>query len=261
MHDSPLLSELERIARERAWSPDAMARTIGLTRTGWLHLLSGRRLISRATLSRIAVTFGQLPSIRHLVWSFLISELPAREKVALTSDARAAEGEGSASRAVRGAIREYATTFATENLQGRGLFLFGEAALLSDAVRLLALEFAQRRVVVMVLPASRRPTASEARDALAAPLLVIERVEHLSEPMRGLLSRRFEVRKPVAASSTVPRERLADPIAARILRASTRIVSVRRETDPPAIPPPADAPASSGTVSDPSLPTNAQPTQ
>lgn len=75
-------------------------------------------------------------------------------------------------------------------------------------------------------------TASVGRAAMAAALLVVERVEFRTPAMTDLLIRRSDVVKPIVVTSTEDRSTITDPHLARIFVSQLRDLPLTRAPQP-----------------------------
>ena len=191
-------------------------------------------------LSRIAKRFRHERSVRDLVWHYLAVEyeeptagdvLPALphvpERTATT-------------------LRAYLDRFGEESVHGaRGLYLLSaDATLLGVTLRWLQSAFKQHRINAALLRADRPVSASEARFALAAPVLLLERVDFLRDAAADLLRRRADLVRPIVVSSMQPSDRLADAYIRRILTSTTRVIELDA-LPTPSTPPHGPVPAAS----------------
>lgn len=241
MTPSPLLiRELDRIARDRGWSSAKLASFLGVDETLLAHIRAGRKRCSTETLSRIAVRFGDSSVVRNLVWHYLAVEHPEKNAADPIGDRSPLPQVASELPATaRKALRAYVVGFFRAYYEGRGLVVVSAAAkTLGHATSFLVSEFARRGVPVMTLNGSARITSTEGRAALAARLVIVERIERASESCLALLSSRASLTRPFVLTSTVAAP-ISDPHLARIVAARTSEVRV--------LDVPASSPASSAT--------------
>lgn len=124
-------------------------------------------------------------------------------------------------------LTQYAERFAEESVRGgRGLYLIGIDRALSAAAQFVVQLFDSARVSMCRLQANKKPGASVSRHALAAPLLVVERIDFLCEDVASLISRRADLVRPTIVTSTQEPETLTDPYLRRILSSTTRRVAL-----------------------------------
>lgn len=226
---SSLIRELDRLARDHGWSTVELARELGLNRSTLVHARGGRRRLTSDTLAQIAQRFGASPGVRDLVWHYLAVEHPElREADPVSRRERRAEGEAERlAPETRKALRLYVVKFLRAYFEGRGLFLTGDdATALSASVRYLLAECARRDILAVQIAGHRSVTASEGRDALAAGLLLVERVDFASGSVAELLKRRGGLGKPFVVTSAHAPTDVADPFLARVLVSMTRPLRV-----------------------------------
>jgi plasmid maintenance system antidote protein VapI len=224
--NAPLLvREVERVARERAWSRRRLARELGIDATTLSHVRSGRDPISQPLLVQIGVVFGGSETIRNLILHYVLIEAPKRY-------ARRRRGAPSAAFAavpykVRWRIRRWLEQLDTSEKPQRGLFLTGASAtLLTAAARFAVHEAGQLGRVAILVRGNDRIATSHANLAVEASLLVIERAEFASESVTRLIHARSDVLRPMIVTSGCDREELADPQLVRIFRAWTETITV-----------------------------------
>lgn len=232
-----LITELLALAKEWGWSVQDLARELGVHRTTIVHQRSGRHALKTAMLARIARRFRNDRTIRDLVWHYLAVEYEERPAAdALPTPPRVPD-------TVASSLRAYLAGFSDVSVHGgRGLYLVGsDATLLSATLRWLQAAFKQQRIETCLLRADRPVSPSEARAALAAPVLLLERVDFLRESATDVLRRRADLVRPVIVSSMQPPATIADPYARRILTSTTRLLEVA-SFDPAPIPTPPHGP-------------------
>lgn len=235
-----LISELLALADAWGWNVEDLARELRVHRTTLLHQRAGRHALQTAMLSRIAKRFRNERIVRDLVWHYLAVEYEERtEGDALPELPRVPERTATM-------LRAYLDRFSEESVHGaRGLYLLSaDATLLGVTLRWLQSAFKQRRINAALLRADRPVSASEARFALAAPVLLVERVDFLRDAAADLLRRRADLVRPIVVSSMQPPDVLADAYIRRILTSTTRLIEFG--TPPaPSTPPHGPVPAAS----------------
>lgn len=231
VHRPPrLITELLALAQEWGWSVEDLARELGIHRTTLVHQRSGRHALKTAMLARIARRFKSDRAVRDLVWHYLTVEYEERGQQAQLPAVPRVPNE------VASTLRAYLARFSDESVHGgRGLYVMaGDAAMLSATLRWLQDAFKQHRIESCTLRADRPVAASEARSALAAPILLVERVDFLRDAVADVLRRRADLVRPVVVTSMQPPSAIVDPYVRRILASMTRVV----EISPIPIPPP-----------------------
>jgi len=203
------------------------------------RLRAGTSAPSREVLGAILHAFGENPHVRDLVLHFLEHELAAERAVMLDGTSVAAGRSEDALKPfgtrARAELRAFVAHFLRRSLSsGRGLCITAadDAALRTAATYVRAALDAQGLPPV-VLTAQAPLAASHRASALAAPLVIAERVDFASKPVRAVLRERVAVRKPVLLTSVRPLAEDAD--LAPVLR-TTATLSLSAPA-PPTLPP------------------------
>jgi plasmid maintenance system antidote protein VapI len=219
-----LITELIALAKEWGWSVDDLARELHVHRTTLLHQRAGRHGINTAMLARIARRFRSDRSIRDLVWNYLTVEYEEAGASARAIPAASTH----IPREVATGLRSYLARFGEESVHGgRGLYLASaDAAVLTAALQWLQKAFREQRIEPCVLRADRSPSASEARFALAAPVLMLERVDFLSDASADVVRRRADLVRPIIATSMQPLDAISDPYLRRIFASTMRALAI-----------------------------------
>ena len=138
-------------------------------------------------------------------------------------------------------LRAYVTRLPDEAVTtGRGLYLVSaDAHALSLAVQFLQRALEQGRVRVCHLRADRPVSAANRRFALAAPVLLVERIDFMRDPIPNLLSERANLVRPMIVTSMQAPDTAPDPYLRRVFASMTRIVEIS-----PALPLPTNGPVS-----------------
>lgn len=216
-----LIAELIALTSADGRSLSELARDLEIDETTLMQYRSGRRPISMRSYARIVRRFGDHRLIRDLAFHYAGVEYHAGKR------AESLSSPESLSAPVERVLRRYAENFAEETLHGgRGLYLAGPDRDLTNACRFLVDLFAAARVALCRLRADRKPSASEMRDALAAPLFIVERVDFARTEVLDLVRRRSELMRPTVVSSTRSAEGAADPYIRRIFMSAMRLVEV-----------------------------------
>jgi hypothetical protein len=110
---------------------------------------------------------------------------------------------------------------------GKGLYLHSaDARTLSHAVQFLVRSFERARVPVCHLRADRPVTPTDRRFALAAPILIIERIDFLRVPTPDLLRDRATLARPLIVTSMQPASEVPDSHLRRIFLSRTRLIDL-----------------------------------
>lgn len=237
MHRPPrLITELIALAQEWGWSAQDLARELGIHRTTLVHQRVGRHALKTAMLARIARRFRNDRTVRDLVWHYLTVEYEeGGQRTALPPLPRVPDD-------VASALRAYIARFSEESVHGgRGLYLVStDAAVLSATLQWLQRAFTQHRIEPCLLRADRPVSAGESRFALAAPVLLLERIDFMKEPVAEVVRRRADLVRPMVVTSTKHPDTIADPYMRRVLTSMTRLVEI--------VPRPSSLPTSNGPV-------------
>lgn len=219
-----LITELIALAKEWGWSVDDLARELHVHRTTLIHQRAGRHGINTAMLARIARRFRSDRSIRDLLWNYLTVEYEEAGASARAIPAASTRMP----REVATELRSYLARFGEESVHGgRGLYLASaDAALLTAALQWLQTAFREQRIEPCVLRADRTPSASEARFALAAPVLILERVDFVSNASAEVVRRRADLVRPIIATSMQPLDAIGDPYLRRIFTSTMRTLAI-----------------------------------
>lgn len=217
-----LITELLALATEWGWSTEDLARELGVHRTTLVHQRAGRHALQTAMLARIARRFRNDRNVRDLVWHYLTVEyVEGAQRNNLPALPRLPE-------AVATALRAYLTRFGEESVHGgRGLYLVsGEAAVLTAALQWLRTAFTQQRIQPCVLRADRPVSVAEGRLALAAPILLLERIDFMRDAVADLVRRRADLVRPMVVTSMQMPDSIADPFLRRVLTSTTKLIEI-----------------------------------
>jgi transcriptional regulator with XRE-family HTH domain len=232
MYSAPqLIADLLALVRPWGWTAADLAREIGVSEITLAQYRSGRRRLSMQTYAAIARRFKDQRVVRDLCWQYAVVEYHEErggQSSALASDRLAP--------AVTRTLRTYVERFAEETIRGgRGLYLAStDASALSDAMQALTQAFGAAKIGHCALRADRKPAASEARAALSAPVLFIERADFLCAEVADLVRRRSDLARPMVVTSMQQPADTADTYLRRIFLATTRLVDVGAPT--PSVP-------------------------
>lgn len=214
-----LITELLALTGSWGWTIADLARELDVDETTILHYRAGRRGLTTRTLARIVVRFGEHRLTRDLVWHYLLTEC---------GEATEAEGVLAAPGLppmVEQALRAYTDRFAEESVHaGRGLYVVSDAAgVLSAALHFLRAVFGAKKIGVCALRADRTPTAAESRQALALPLLIVERMDFACDAVRDLVQKRADLTRPIVLTSMQEPDAATDAYLRRVF-----IMTMRR---------------------------------
>jgi transcriptional regulator with XRE-family HTH domain len=221
-----IITELIAFTRAKGWSVRELARELEVDETALIRFRSGERTPSKAVLVKIVDRFGEHRFVRDLVWFHLYSECrnAGASGADPFSEARLPTGALSA-------LRSYIDHFAEESTHaGRGLFIVSpDPAALTTALRTLHVAFERTRVRLCLWRGDQKPNARSIRDALAAPVVLIERIDFASEPVADVVRRRADLTRPTVVTSLIAPDALADAFLRRIAVSTMRLIQI----DPP----------------------------
>jgi hypothetical protein len=212
-----LITELVTLTRPWGWTLPDLANELHVSLASLGAYRCGRRQLSMDVYSRVVERFGDYRIIRDAAYEY------ARTYHAPVVAPTITPAENLPIPTVR-ALTRFVERFPDEALRGGGglLLVAREPRLLAAAVAHLRALFAATNVAVPALRADQSLSASETRDALAAPLLIIERVDFLNATVTDLLRRREEIVRPTIATSTTTNVPAVDEGLQRIFRARMR---------------------------------------
>lgn len=229
-----LIREIERLAKERGWSTAQIAKHLDLSEKAFRNVCLGHRIVSLGLLSKITELFGKVRSVKELVVHYLVNEYPTYRPSRRHVQGVIAAIPESASYFPRWQIAEWVVRLQAADGVRRGLYLMSsDTSLLSGTVRALTQELFRADVRMLTLQAHARLSASERTLAIAADVLIVERLDHVSDAIARIIAERADTLRPVVVTSTCDREAIPDPILARTLRAITTTVTLTPPTAPP----------------------------
>ncbi|HEX7709188.1 MAG TPA: helix-turn-helix domain-containing protein [Thermoanaerobaculia bacterium] len=224
-HTPQLISDLIALTASWGWTVADLAKELGVDRSTLLHYRSGRRALTVRMLSRIARRFGDRKLTRDLVWHHLLKDA---DRDQTPSDERSVVLPPLLDLRTARALRAYLDRFADETIHsGRGLFLSAASAnQLSDAANYVIAIFTTAKVPVCRLRADRNPAASERRAALAAALLVVERVDFACDATREILRHRADLVRPIIVTSLAGPAQTSDLQLRRVYNSMMRRIEI-----------------------------------
>ena len=223
VHRPPrLIVELLTLAASRGETLADVARDIGIDDTTLMQYRSGRRRLSMQAYANILKAYGGERTIRDAAFHYARVEYhPATPG---SVDALAADLPVAALEALRSYVRRLPEEAVTT---GRGLYVVSdEARTLSSVAQFLAAAFEQARIMMCRLRADQRPSASDRRFALAAPVLLVERVDFLSGGVEEIVHERAALVRPMLVTSMRPPTAIADPHLRRTFQSLTRLLEI-----------------------------------
>lgn len=230
-----LARELERRARALGLLGQDLARELGISPSALARVRSGRARVSLSMLHGIARRYPGDEQLMRLAWEYLALGVETRAEQRLRVARESAEGAGYAARlpaATLVALRGYVRDFATEALLGRGLELevtdAADAPLLTASLGFLEAEFGQRGVLVLRRGAGDLVPASSTASLVAAPLLLVDRIDHLRGPMAAVLQARAAYGKATVVTVARPISDFRDAPISKLVSRRMRTVTVGR---------------------------------
>ena len=203
---SSLIREIEKRGRAQGLSVAEIAETLGVARTRFIHIRSGAGRLSLASVHEIASRYLDDPTVRELLLGYLAFDIEGR-RGAPRDQTRLDE-----------AARETASTF-LRNLpsllvSGSGILLLDpRPARLAGILTLIEETARDRGVSVLRERAAAGLSLDRRRALLAAPLVIVDAIASVREPVADVLLRRSEAaRLTLAAWSARPGETPPPPL-------------------------------------------------
>lgn len=201
-----VIREVEQLARRAKWRTCDLAEALGISIPMLNRLRAGTHLPSRDVLGAILRAFGTNVHIRDLVLHFLEHEMAHARlgRLEVPKGAGQDDALSALDAATRTGIRAFVRDFLRRSLtSGVGLDVIGaDAGVLRGVVAYVRTALDDQGVASVVITGNATVAASLRERALAAPLLIVERVDFASESVRALIAARAAVRKPVFTTAT-----------------------------------------------------------
>jgi hypothetical protein len=223
VHRPPhLIAQLLSHAAARGAGLVDVAEAIGVDGTTLMQYRSGRRRLSMQAFANILAVYGDDRAIREAAVHYARVEYHPLNPASLEAAVDAL------SVPTVDLLRAYVDRMPEEAVTtGRGLYLHStDAPSLSRAVQFLVRSFERARVPVCHLRADQPVTSTDRRFALAAPILIIERIDFLHVSQADLLRDRATLARPLIVTSMQPASAVSDPHLRRIFLARTRLVDL-----------------------------------
>jgi len=201
-----VIREVEQLARRAKWRTCDLAEALGVSVAMLNRLRAGTHAPSRDVLGAVLRAFGSNAHVRDLVLHFLEHEL-LHAHVARLDAPRSAVRDGDdelqpLNPKTRTAVRAFVRDFLRRSLtSGVGLHVVGEAHELRGVVSYVRTALEDQGVPCVVISGNATVSASLREAALAASLLIVERADFATEPVRALIEARAVVRKPVLTTA------------------------------------------------------------
>ncbi len=231
-----LITELLAFLQSQGATLRDLARELGVDETALIRLRTGERSPSKQMLVKIVQHFGEHRFIRDLLWVHFFTECRATPEGVDPVDALASDAIPPR---VTHDLRRYVDHFAAETMQsGSGLYVCGpDASALAVVVRALRVAFEGAKVRLFFLRADQKTNAADVRNALAAPLLIVERVDFASATTADIIRRRADLTRPTIVTSMAAPDAIADPYLRRIAKSAMRRVDLGLVDEAAALPP------------------------
>jgi transcriptional regulator with XRE-family HTH domain len=224
-----LIATLLSFAESRSLSLADVAERMGVDETTLMQYRSGRRRLSMPAYANLIRVFGDEPSIADAAWHYVRVEYHPPRPDSIDAAALALPEP------VVDILRTYIERLPEEAVTtGRGIYLFSTdtRSLLSSA-QFLMRSFDKARVPVCHLRGDARPTAADRRFALAAAVLLVERVDVVASGAAALLRERAELVRPIIVTSVTPPDETQDTHLRRIFLSATRLVPIATSSSTP----------------------------
>ena len=217
-----LIATLLSFAESHSLSLADVAERIGVDETTLMQYRSGRRRLSMAAYANLVRAFGGEPSIVDAAWHYVRVEYHPPRPDSVDAAATALPDT------VVDILRTYIERLPEEAVRtGRGIYLFStETRALLSAAQFLVRSLSKAGVAVCHLRADARPTAADRRFALAAAVLLVERVDVVTDGVAALLRERADLVRPIVVTSVQPPDETKDAYLRRILLSATRLVPI-----------------------------------
>ena len=217
-----LIATLLSFAESHSLSLADVAERLGVDATTLMQYRSGRRRLSMPAYANLVRAFGHEPSIADAAWHYVRAEYHPPRPESLDAAALALPDP------VVDILRRYVERLPEETVTtGRGVYLFStETRALLSAAQFLLRSFEKGRVAVCHLRGDTRPNAADRRFALAAGVLLVERVDVVTDGVATLLRERADLVRPIIVTSVLPPDETKDAHLRRILLTATRLVPI-----------------------------------
>ena len=230
-----LIATLLSFAESHTLSLADVAERLGVDATTLMQYRSGRRRLSMPAYANLIRAFGHEPAIADAAWHYVRAEYHPPHPDSVDAAAIALPD------GIVETLRTYVDRLPEEAVTtGHGLFVCStDTRSLLTSAQFLLRSFEKARISVCYLRGDARPAAADRRFALAAAVLLIERVDVVSEGVATLLRERADLVRPVIVTSVQPPDETKDAHLRRILLSATRLVPIAPPIPPharPAVP-------------------------
>ena len=199
-----------------------VAEAIGVDETTLMQYRSGRRRLSMQSFANILAVYGDDRAMRDAAVHYARVEYQPLKPESMEEAAEALSVPTvDILRTYVGRLPEEAVT------TGRGLYLHStDARSLSLAVQFLVRAFERTRATVCRMRADRPVMAKDRRFALAASVLIVERIDFMRASVPDILRERVNLVRPLIVTSMQSANELPDLHLRRAFLAATRLVNL-----------------------------------
>ena len=180
-----LIREIEKRGRARGLSVAEIAETLGVERTRFIHIRSGAGRLSLTSVHEIASRYAEDTAIRDLLLGYLAFDIDGRHGVA--------KGETHLDEPARETANAFLRNLPSLLVSGGGILLLDPSpARLAGVLAVIETTVRDRGIGVLRDRASAGLGLDRRRALLAAPLVIVDGVASLREPVADVLLRRAE---------------------------------------------------------------------
>lgn len=201
-----LIREIEKRGRALGLSVAEIAETLGVDRTRFIHIRSGAGRLSLTSVHEIASRYTEDTAIRDLLLGYLAFDIDGRRGVA--------KGETQLDEPARETANTFLRNLPSLVVSGGGILLLDPSpARLAGVFAVIETTVRDRGIGVLRERASAGLGLDRRRALLAAPLVIVDGIASLREPVADVLLRRAEAaRLTLAAWHADPGETLPAPL-------------------------------------------------
>jgi len=217
-----LIATLLSFAESHSLSLADVAERLGVDATTLMQYRSGRRRLSMPAFANLVRAFGAESSIAEAAWHYVRVEYHPPRPDSVDAAATMLPNP------VVDILQAYVERLPEEAVTtGHGLYLLSpETRALLSAAQFLLRSFEKGRVAVCHLRGDARPNAADRRFALAAAVLLVERVDVVTDGVATILRERADLVRPIIVTSVQPPDETRDAHLRRIFLSATRLVPI-----------------------------------
>jgi hypothetical protein len=188
-----LIREIEKRGRARGLSVAEIAETLGVDRTRFIHIRSGTGRLSLTSVHEIASRYPDDTAIRDLLLGYLAFDIDGRHGVA--------KGETQLDEPARETANTFLRNLPSLLVSGGGILLLDPSpARLAGVFAVIEATVRERGIGVLRERASAGLGLDRRRALLAAPLVIVDGIASLREPVADVLLRRAEAARLTLAA-------------------------------------------------------------